>query len=84
MSCSMFLVLLGGMKFVRSGNSRYSHEMVTQSNIINEMGVSPTDSSVKLPVYMAMWDITYNVETGIKVNDILAAIVSSGSPGHYA
>ena len=72
-----------GQAVTRSGESRYSHQMVAQSNVLNEIGVAPSQTSIKFPVYLAMWDIEYNVEAGVKAQDILANILSSGSPGHY-
>jgi hypothetical protein len=78
------VVSVGGNAVTRSGESRYSHQMIAQSNILNEIGVSSSQTNIKFPVYLAMWDIEYNVESGVKSSDILQTILSSGSPGHYA
>jgi hypothetical protein len=77
------VVAVGGSPVTRSGESRYSHQMVAQSNILNEIGEAPSQTSIRFPVYLAMWDIEYNVESGIKSADILATILTSGAAGHY-
>jgi hypothetical protein len=78
------VVAVRGSPVTRSGESRYAHQMIAQSNILNEIGVASSQTSVKFPVYLAMWDIEYNVEAGVKGVDILQTILTSGSPGHYA
>ena len=78
------VVSAGGNAVTRSGESRYAHQMIAQSNILNTIGTAPSQTSIKFPVYLAMWDIEYNVESGIKSSDILATLLTSGSPGHYA
>ena len=78
------IVSVKGSPVTRSGESRYAHQMIAQSNILNEIGVASSQTSVKFPVYLAMWDIEYNVEAGVKGVDILQSILTSGSPGHYA
>lgn len=77
------IVSVGGQAVTRSGESRYAQQMIAQSNILNTLGVAPNQTSVKFPVYLAMWDIEYNVESGIKAADIMATLLSSGSPAHY-
>ena len=78
------IVAAGGNAVTRSGESRYSHQMITQSNILNAIGTAPSQTDVRFPVYLAMWDVEYNVEAGIKATDILSTILTSGSPAHYA
>ena len=77
------IVAAGGSAVTRSGESRYAHQMIAQSNILNEIGTAPSQTSIKFPVYLAMWDVEYNVESGIKATDILSTLLTSGSPAHY-
>lgn len=64
------LTSVGGAAVERTDTARISQKQIAQS-----------DST---PVYLAMWDITYNVNSNIRAEDIMANIKSTGHPGYYS
>lgn len=60
---------VNGIAVSRTGQARYSQK---QANI-----------SDSIPTYLAMWDVTYNVDGNIYSNDIFSTIVGSGDPSYF-
>jgi len=60
---------VNGKPAVRTGKAFISHEQISASD--------------EGPVYLAMWDITYNIEGVPYAADIQSTINSTGHPGYY-
>lgn len=54
----------------RVGQGRYSQQIIARSSDV--------------PIYLAMWDVTYAVPNNIFTPDIFNGIVGSGDPGYYS
>jgi hypothetical protein len=63
------LTSVGGKTVERTDQARIVQKQIAQSDTT--------------PVYLAMWDITYNVNKNICADDIGAQLKSSGHPGFY-
>jgi hypothetical protein len=61
---------VNGVAVSRVGTGRYSQKQIGRS--------------ANVPVYLAMWDVTYHVNGNIYSNDIFESVVSSGDPGYYS
>jgi len=70
----------------RIGTSRFSHKVIGTSSMLVIDPNDPEDPPVlvPIPIYLAMWDVTYAVNSNIRHTDILAKIKSSGSPAIYS
>lgn len=80
------LISAMGSTVSRTGEPRYSHQTIAVgSQIINP---SAGDAVIaKQVVHLAMWDITYSVDTTLKAastTDILSQLITSGDPAHYS
>jgi hypothetical protein len=64
------LTSVAGNPVERTDVARISHKQIAQSDTT--------------PVYLAMWDILYNVSSNIRSEDIMATMKSTGHPGYYS
>lgn len=62
------IVTVAGAIATRVGTVRVKHTQVMQGDV---------------PMYLAMWDITYAIDGDIYQDDILSTVVTSGAPAHY-
>lgn len=62
------LVNFAGSAVSRTGTPRIQHTQIARG---------------EAPVYLAMWDIVYNVDRDIHTADVLTSIKTSGVAGHY-
>jgi hypothetical protein len=62
------VVTVAGASVSKTGQPRIKHVQLVKGDA---------------PVYLAMWDIIYNVDTDIHSADVIASIVTSGVAGHY-
>lgn len=80
------LVAYNGVAVERIGTARFSHKTLNTSAIIlvedPDNPLAPPQE-VPMPMYLAMWDVTYAINQNIRTNDILGKILSSGSPSVY-
>lgn len=66
-----FIAEVAGKQAIRVGQPRVKHVQVSQDGDV--------------PVYMSMWDVTYQVKGGdIYQTDIISSIKTTGVPAHYS
>lgn len=80
------LISAMGSPVSRTGTPRYSHQTISVGSQITN---PDADNAViaKQAVHLAMWDITYSVDTTLKASsttDILSQLLTSGDPAHYS
>jgi hypothetical protein len=62
------VVSVGGQSAYRTGIIEYNQEQISQGEV---------------PVYMATWDVVYNVDKDIHSQDLFNSIQSNGASGHF-
>jgi hypothetical protein len=77
------VISVGGQPVSRIGESRYEHQTLAVSSVLGPALDGTNDETTNMPVYLAMWDVTYAVNTNVRYEDILSQIKSSGNPGIY-
>lgn len=78
------VITIDGLAVSRIGESKYEHQTLAVSTILSSSEADPDDNDVQMPIYLAMWDITYAINANVKHDDILNKIKSTGNPGIYA
>lgn len=80
------LISAMGSTVSRTGTPRFSHQTISVGSQVTNPDAANAVVA-KQVVHLAMWDITYSVDTTLKATsstDLLSQLLTSGDPAHYS